>query len=267
MLELYHHNTSVCAVKVRLTLAEKKLDWDGHYVDIIVGEQFTPEFAALNPKCEVPVLVHDGRVVRESALIDEYLDEAFPETPLSPDDPYDRHRMRLWAKVPDDGLHFACADLTFAVHHRKRILEMTSEDRDAFLAKTQDPTLRERKRAAVMEGFDTPFIRAAVDLYERTLDRMDAQLQKTEWLAGTQYSLADIALTPYVNRVWMFGYGDDWPDTRPALDRWFRAIRARDNFKTAVSEWHPDGLTAAMLANGRGCIDQYRAAAAKSRRS
>lgn len=262
MLELYHHNTSVCAVKVRLTLSEKELDWKGHYIDIIAGEQFTPAFAAINPKCEVPVLVHDGRVVRESALIDEYLDEAFPEVELSPRDPHDRFQMRLWARIPDDGIHFACADLTFAVHHRHRILEMSDEDRNAFLAKTQDPTLRERKKAAVLEGFETPFIRAAVELYERTLDRMNVQLETTEWLVGERYSLADIALTPYVNRLWMFGYGEDWRKSRPALSRWFEAVRERPNFREAVSDWHPEELTHAMLTNGQKCIDEYRDAAA-----
>jgi hypothetical protein len=57
----------------------------------------------------VPVLIADGRPIRESTLINEYLEDAYPETPLRPDDPYEGAAMRLWCKVPDDGLHFACA--------------------------------------------------------------------------------------------------------------------------------------------------------------
>ena len=42
-LELYHHGSSVCAAKVRLVLAEKGLEWQGHYIDILKGEQFDPQ--------------------------------------------------------------------------------------------------------------------------------------------------------------------------------------------------------------------------------
>jgi glutathione S-transferase len=56
MLELYHHGSSACAAKVRFALGEKGLGWVGHYVDILKGEQFRPEFPlAINPKAVVPV--------------------------------------------------------------------------------------------------------------------------------------------------------------------------------------------------------------------
>lgn len=262
MLELYHHNTSVCAAKVRLVLAEKELDWTGHYIDIIAGEQFTSEFAKVSPKCEVPVLVDDGKPLHESGLINEYLEDAYPDTPLRPEDPYARGRMRLWCKVPDSGIHFACADLTFATHHRHRILTMSERDRDQFLSSTVDPTLRARKRAAVLEGFAASQIRAAVKLYEKALDDMDAQLAETPWLAGEAYSLADIALTPYVKRVAMFGYGDDWSESRPHLADWFARIEARPNYQGAVADWLPPDLTDAMRENGARCVTEYRAAAA-----
>ena len=63
MLELYHHGSSVCAAKVRFVLMEKGLDWTGHYLDILKGEHFTPEYLKLNPKAVVPTLVHDGQVL------------------------------------------------------------------------------------------------------------------------------------------------------------------------------------------------------------
>jgi glutathione S-transferase len=54
MLELYHHGTSVCAAKPRILLAEKGLEWQGHYIDILKGEQFAPDYLKLNPKGVVP---------------------------------------------------------------------------------------------------------------------------------------------------------------------------------------------------------------------
>ena len=69
MLELYHHGSSVCAAKVRLFLEEKRLSWTGHYIDILKGEQFTPEYRKVNPKAVVPALVHDGKAIRESSVV------------------------------------------------------------------------------------------------------------------------------------------------------------------------------------------------------
>ena len=96
MLELYHHGSSVCAAKVRLALAEKNVEWEGHYVDILKGDQFDPAYTKLNPKAVVPTLVHDGFVLQESTVICEYIDEVFPDPPLKPTAAAGRAQMRLW---------------------------------------------------------------------------------------------------------------------------------------------------------------------------
>ena len=69
MLKLYHGTTSVCAVKVRLVLAEKRLEWESELLNLQRGEQMRPEYLALNPNGVVPTLVHDGNAVIESAVL------------------------------------------------------------------------------------------------------------------------------------------------------------------------------------------------------
>ena len=92
MLELYHFDRSPAAQKVRLALAEKGLDWDGHYIETGFDkrDQHDPGYLKLNPRGMVPTLVHDGRVIRESNVILEYIEDAFPAPPLRPADPYER---------------------------------------------------------------------------------------------------------------------------------------------------------------------------------
>ena len=134
MLFLYHGATSVCAAKVRLVLAEKTLPWEGEVLDLQRGDQHRPDYRKLNPNSVVPTLVHDGRVVIESTLIIEYLDEAFADPPLMPADPYQRAIARLWMKKIDDYLHAACSTVTFAIAFRKFLLKKTPEEL------TADPT-------------------------------------------------------------------------------------------------------------------------------
>ncbi len=94
MIELYHNDMSVCAAKVRTALVEKGLEWKGYHLDLRAGDAQKPDYVELNPNAVVPTLVHDGRVVSESTVICEYLDDAFPEPPLRPADPFSRARMR-----------------------------------------------------------------------------------------------------------------------------------------------------------------------------
>jgi glutathione S-transferase len=133
VLELYHHGSSACAAKVRFALAEKRLDWTGHYVDILRGDQFSADFLAVNPKAVVPVLVHDGVVIRESTVICEYAEEVFPEHPIYPRAPAERAAVRIWTKAVDEELHPACSAITYVVSHRHTILRNGVGDFEAFV--------------------------------------------------------------------------------------------------------------------------------------
>ena len=230
MLELHHNNMSVCSAKVRLVLREKGLGPVEHHYNLRKGDQFAPAYMALNPMGAVPTLVHDGRPVIESTLICEYLDEAFPEPPLRPADLVDRARMRRWANIPDQGLHAACGTVSNALAFRYQFLALSEAEREANLAQTPDPGRRERKRMGIERGMDWPPAADAVRFYDGVLGRMAAALADGgPWLAGAAYSLADVALTPYVARLDHLNLSWMW-DSRPALAAWYDADRLRPNY-------------------------------------
>lgn len=99
MLTLYSYFRSSASYRVRIALAWKGLSAQIVPVDL-VGEggcQFAPQFRALNPASLVPVLEDDGRVLRQSLAIIEYLEETHPEPPLLPREPYARAQVRAAA--------------------------------------------------------------------------------------------------------------------------------------------------------------------------
>lgn len=242
MLELHHNNMSVCAAKVRLVLREKGLEPVEHHYNLRKGDQFAPGYMALNPMGVVPTLVHDGRPVIESTLICEYLDEAFPEPPLRPADLVERARMRRWASVPDRGLHAACGTVSNALAFRYQFLALSEAEREANLAQTPDPARRERKRMGIEQGMGWPPAAAAVRAYDGVLGRMEAALAASgRWLTGDAYSLADVALTPYVVRLDHLNLSWMW-DGRPALAAWYDAVRARANFAGLADYIEPSYL-------------------------
>ena len=254
MLQLYHHGSSACAAKVRFALEEKRLSWIGQVVDIFRGEQFAPEFLALNPKAVVPVLVHDGFVIPESTVICEYLDEAFPEHRIYPTDARQRAQIRFWTKAVDEELHPACSALTYVVSHRHTILRNGAGTFEEFLSNgaTEGLAARRLKWEWLQHGIEAPGAAEKVQLYDSYLRKMEHALAGSSWLVGDAFSMADIAMAPYVNRVAALSMEGLWQRGRlPHVEAWFARVRARATFEPAFVKWMPPELSAEMRENGQ----------------
>src|SRR5215469_8427306 len=230
MIELYHNNLSVCAQKVRIVLEEKCLPWTSRYVSLVTGEQLTAEFKQMNPRGLVPLLVHEGNTIIESSVICSYLDDAFPNPPLSPNNPVERATMRLWCKLPDDILHMACATVSFAISFGQQLKKQMGAGLEERMMKMPDPARRERQRALIDKGIETPFFRDHIKVFDKTVAEMETQLGKTAWLASDMYTLADTEITPYIERVDRLGLAGLW-ESRPSVADWFARIKARPSYK------------------------------------
>jgi glutathione S-transferase len=252
-LELYHHGSSACAAKVRFALAEKRLPWTSRYVDILKGEQFKPEFVALNPKAVVPVLVHDGAVIVESTVICEYVEETFPANAIYPKAPLERARVREWTKAVDEELHPACSAITYVVSHRHTILRNGVGSFEEFLAGgvREGAAARTLKWQWIQLGLEAPGAADKIRLYDSYLQKMEHALRGSAWLVGERFSMADVALAPYVNRLAALAMDGLWERGRlPRVADWFARVRARPTFRPAFDDWLPAELANEMRANG-----------------
>ena len=226
-------------MKARLTLEEKDLPWESELLNLQSGDQHRPAYLKLNPNAVVPTLVHDGRVLVESTLIIEYLDEAFPQTPLMPTEAYARAQARLFMKKIDDHLHAATSTVTFAAAFRAHFLKLSPDELQARLERIPDPAYRERQRLSIEQGLDAPHVVPALRQFDRYFQEMEDALERNAYLADASYSLADAAATPYVNRAGILGMQALW-SRRPRLQAWLDRIMQRPNFARAVSRWFTD---------------------------
>ena len=249
-LELYHTDHSVCSQKVRVCLAEKGLDYVSHEVDIVAGEHQTPAYLKLNPKAVVPTLVHDGRPVIDSTIINEYIDDVWSEPALKPSDPYERQRMRQWTKWLDDKIHYETAVITYGIAFREmQLARLTPEEIRKLQERDPNPEHRARRKEAMEKGMDSRYFKDAVRLYDQMLTAMDAALGEGPWLAGRSYSLADAAFTAYITRVRNLRM-DSMLQTRPRVVEWFERISARPSYEGAIKRfWNPDKV---KLLNEKG---------------
>jgi glutathione S-transferase len=239
-LALHHNGMSSCSQKVRLVLAEKNLPFTSHEVNLVTGEQHAAEYVKLNPNHVVPTLVHDGRGLIESSLINEYLDETFPAVSMQPAAPAARHAMRLWVKRIDEKVHPAAAVLTYAIGARPAVLAQPPEVRAAALAGIPDPARRAARASVIEHGVAAPEFAGALAHFLDLLDAMEASLAPGGWLSGDRFGLADAAALPYVLRMHHMAMTPLFSgSTRPRVADWLARVKARPSFETAITAWAP----------------------------
>ncbi|MEE3000700.1 MAG: glutathione S-transferase family protein [Pseudomonadota bacterium] len=255
MFQLYHHGSSVCAAKVRLVLEEKDVEYEKHYLDILKGDQFNPDYLKINPKGVVPTLIHDEKTIFESSVINEYLEWVIPNSvKLIPDDHAARANMLYWTKWVDEELHPACGTITFMSSHRYTINKMSKEKVEEFLNNTPQLSLasdwKARKRRYVEEGLADPDAHKAIVVHEITLDKMETALNDNKYVAGDNFTLADIALIPYLNRLYMLSMLGNWCKDKPNTLDWFNRMRTRKSFFPAIDKYLPEDLANDLKTNG-----------------
>jgi glutathione S-transferase len=255
MIELYHNDMSVCAQKVRFALAEKELSWQGHHLSLRIGDQQKPEYLKLNPNAVVPTLVDNGTVIIESTVINEYLDDAYPEQRLRPADVAERARMRLWTKQLDESVHAATSVVSSAIAFRYQKLASGMEALEEFHKKMPDPVKREKSWENITKGVESGFFAEAVKRFDKLLADMESSLMASPWLAGKEFSLADIGYAPYVTRLDHLQLRFLW-DKRPHIPAWYDRLRERRSYTEALEKWF--NVNYLPLMNEKGAEVQPR---------
>jgi glutathione S-transferase len=234
MLVLHHAWQSSASRRVRLCLAEKGLDYDSHIVDLGRLEQHSPDYLKMNPSGVVPTLLHDGRPLHESGTICEYLDEAFPDPPLRPADAYGRAQMRNWVRHVD-GLIQNLVVFNWRHHLQQVAQQWTDDELAAVVARIPSKERREAWMRVARRPYTEEERDEARANLVKLLDRMEAAITESGgWLVGDAYSIADIAVVPFVKRIDEEIAPDEMgADRHPAVAKWWADIQARPAFAQA----------------------------------
>src|SRR5271165_4629693 len=178
MLDLYHAEPVANSMKSLLCRKEKGLQFTSRYVDLLRFEQHLPKFVELNPNGQVPVLVHDGAVITESTVINEYLEDAFPDVPLRPKNPVERAQMRIWSKFVDE---YFCPALSMWGWHLmvRRVAKSLSENElDKVLERIPLKEQRDKWATIAGESFSEAQLEESRRKLAVSIERMEKILAK-----------------------------------------------------------------------------------------
>jgi glutathione S-transferase len=210
MIKLYDFLPCPFGQKVRIALAETGLTYDLVQVDITKGENRHPDFFRLNPFGRVPVLVDEDTTIYDSTIINEYLEDEYPEPPLLP--PIGSSAQRARARRLED---FADTSFTPQVGHL--MAELGKPDAERSAERLQ------RLNQAV----------------ERVLDYLNQELAGQQFLA-TDFSVAEIAFIPRL--LVLPNLGIEAGTNRPNVDGWVKRLLERPSLRNL------QGVTTDFLA-------------------
>lgn len=250
MLKLYHGPTSVCSQKVRVTLAEIGLEYEGGLLNLQKGEQFEPDYMRLNPDAVVPTLIDKDLIIVESSLIAEYLDKTYNAGHLMPDDTTLEVRTRHWL-LRCLTVHAAINTLSFATFMRdKAYATNTPDEIEASIARMPDPVHRAKRRDLFAQGLQSVHLEQALRQLHRTFGDMSADIGNGTWVSGPAFGLADIGLVSYIDRIERLGFANLWTEAFPAVGIWLEAMRARPSYGPAFDAFIPEPMAQSQRAGG-----------------
>jgi glutathione S-transferase len=255
-MKLYHGWLSSASRRVRLCLAEKGLAYESVPIDISKQEHHSPEYLAMNPNGVVPALrLDNGQSLYESSTICEYLDDISPEPPLRPADPYQRAVMRNFVRWTDEkslpnllilnwsiSLQPGASQWSDAQLNEKLDRIPTAERREAWIRIARKPYTEEEKSSALSKLL-------------ALLDKMEEMLAEgapgSAWLMGQQYTLADIAATPFIARIAELAPDALSSSRCPRVVGWWGRMQRRpafaaarfDRFDTALAGRLPQSIS------------------------
>ena len=200
MIKLYDFKSSPNCQRVKVVLAEKNLPYEIVPIDLTKKEQKNPDYLKMNPYGKVPVLTDDNTVLYESLIINEYLEEKYPNPPLMPKEPAKKAKGRI---LVDYGMaHFDSA-------YQKLRMELMKE------AKEQSQ----------------PIIDGAKNDLKKLLQRFEEELGDQQYLLG-DFSLVDADLIPRFTRLEGFGVLPD--SSLPRLGKYLERVKARPSVKAIL---------------------------------
>ena len=239
-MELYHSLHSTCSQKVRLCLEEKGIPWTGHHLNLRKFDHLGPKFLKINPQGLVPVLIDQNQVICESRIINEYLEEQYPQISLMPKDPLLKARVRIWSQYVEFGPSEAVKLPSFVKNIQPELQKMGKEKALELISKIPNEQIRARWKLAATTGISKEELIPSHKKLEAMVIQMNHALINSKWLCGDNITLADLDIAPFVQRLVRIDLFH-LVQSHPLVLDWFERIKSRPAYKLAMPEPGSEG--------------------------
>ena len=258
---LFHFSHSLCSMKVRQALAENAVHWTSHLVLLPAYQQYEPEYVRINPRCVVPTLVCNGKVITDSLNILNYvvsklsnLDtsqkpsvhefeaislwlnkaDSLPIEAFTYGDNQGANKSFLFKKAADGGKgHEFKANLLRKLvkrHENEKLLHDAYKSKLNIVENTLTIIQTPTRLNALYDTADSILIELETQL-------LNGPFNAKGWLASNKFSLADIAWGVVLYRLQKLGLESLLWGNRTTVSQYCEKLFARESFKTGIMDW------------------------------
>ena len=214
--------------RVYLTLLEKGVPFIEHHLSGRDFEHLKPAYLKINPRGQVPALVHDGRPLIEGMCINEYIDETFEGPPLRPADLHERWRMRVWCRYAENDLGRSLMMINWNRIMPTFIGARDMDEVNKVIESVPDPDRRRSWRNAFEQKTPPEVIEESHRRARAGVLKVERALRERPYLAGSAYSLADIDFMNFCGGILMMWMPELMNEKNtPAFMEWNRKINER----------------------------------------
>lgn len=230
MLTLYAFGPGANSLKPLLALHERGLPFTYRLMNAGAFEHHEAWFTKINPRGQVPALDHDGKIITESTVICEYLEDVFPERPLRPADPYKAAEMRVWTKWVDEYFCWCVSTIGWERIIRPMTKDLTDAEFEAKVERIPVPEQRTKWRTA-RKGFPKEVLDEEMRKIAVSVKRLEDTLSRQDYLVDGEFTLADICNFAIANGM-QNGFSELVNDkATPGLVAWINRINERPGTK------------------------------------
>jgi glutathione S-transferase len=271
-LVLYHYPSSVSSRSCRIALAEKNVKYTATIVSLDSMEQFQPWYALLNPKCVVPTLIElDGTIVCTAKDIVHWISHrnAQDGSPMTPTNDREYDMMMDWMERSDD-INFNLIFKELSAEERidadlhendistQRLREISLKAKEQYQHRQLGPIYAAKLLSVENEWkarHDERLVKKHLKMLKRTMNDMEDDLtgQGQRWLAGSEFSLADVMWIPILYRFDELGLANTYfrDGQHPSLVQYFERCKARPSVQEGMVNWTKSLAKKGQSASGK----------------
>ncbi|XP_057727896.1 glutathione S-transferase TCHQD [Arachis stenosperma] len=240
-MQLYHHPFDLDSLKVRLALEEKGVDYTSHHVNPITGKNLDSSFFKMNPSGRLPVFQNGSHIIYKTIDIIQYIERIAVVSAGSENISTSGREVIEWMqKIQEWDPKF------FSLSHipdKYRIYVSKFIRRVVIARMSESPELAGAYHRKLREAYQTEekmkdpdVARRSEEHLVRLLDEVERQLGETPYLAGQDFTMADVVLIPVLARLVLLDLEKVYITNRPNIAEYWVLVQQRPSYKKVIGK-------------------------------
>ncbi|KAF6170527.1 hypothetical protein GIB67_031935 [Kingdonia uniflora] len=241
-MQLYHHPLSLDSQKVRLALEENGIDYTSYHVNPLTGKDMDSSFFRMNTTAKLPVFQNGSHIIFDTIDIIQYIERIKIVSLSIESDTTNSREVKEWMQKIQ-----AWNSKIFTLSHipqKYRVFVSKFLRRVVIARMAEAPDLAGDYHLKLKDAYETEEklrnpnnLKQSEEHLVKLLEEVEMQLSKTTYLAGDEFTMADVALIPVLARIELLDLEDEYISSRPKVVEYWEVVKQRPSYKQVIGKY------------------------------